>query len=436
MVTEVTLGNGVTPAAPKRPRRSAAWNCAAAFAMLPPAVASMALENPEVELIATQARQLNHRARGLFFVSLACGAVGFAMAMQMGLNPNFLADVVKLSGQQVGLLEAARESCGIFALGLLALLAGLGEPLVAAVVLVVFAVGLGGYGLIPPVYQWVVLLSLVWSQGLHIWMPLPNSMTLALAEPGQAGRRMGQVQAAAAAGFALGLLTALVLTRLSVAIQPMYLIAGAAGLCGAGACLGIPRGIKTPGPRLVVRRKYALYYLLCFLEGWRKQVAIAFAGFLLVKQFGASLQHMLLLQLVVQVISYFASHAVGRLIDRIGERTILTAYYMCLTVFFIGYATLHNRWVLYGLFVMDNTIFVLGMAVTTYVGRIAPKEEHTPTLSMGVAMNHVAAVSMPLLGGVIWQVWGYEYTFAIGALAAALSVLLVRFVPGRATVPA
>ena len=391
----------------------------------------MALENPEVELVSQPADHVAHRARGLFFIGLACGAVGFAMAMQMGLNPNFLADVIKISGQQVGLLEAVRESCGIFALGLLALLAGLGEPLVAAVVLIVFALGLGGYGLIPPTYHWVIILSLVWSQGLHIWMPLPNSMTLALAEAGKSGRRLGQVQASSAAGFGLGLLMALVLNRFAVPIQPMYLLAGAAGLVGAGACLGIPRGIKTPGPRLVARRKYALYYLLCFLEGWRKQIAIAFAGFLLVKQFGAKLEHMLILQIIVQAISYISSRAAGKLIDRIGERTVLTFYYACLTVFFIGYATLHNRWALYALFVLDNAIFVLGMAVTTYIGRIAPKAEHTPTLSMGVAMNHVAAVSMPLLGGVLWKFFGYQYTFAIGALAALLSVVLVRFVPAH-----
>ncbi len=391
----------------------------------------MSLENPEIELDATAAGVAEHRARGLLFIGLACGAVGFAMAMQMGLNPNFLADVVKISGQQVGLLEAARESCGIFALGLLALMAGLGEPLVAAVVLVLFAAGLGGYGLIPPSYLWVVGLSMVWSQGLHIWMPLPSSMTLALAEPGRAGRRLGQVQASGAAGFALGLATALVLNRLSVAIQPMYLVAGAAGLCGAAACLGIPRGIKTPGPRLVVRRRYGLYYLLCFLEGWRKQVAIAFAGFLLVRQYGARLEHMLLLMLAVQLIGYFASRPAGKLIDRVGERPVLTFYYACLVLVFVGYAVVRNRWALYGLFVVDNAFFVLGLAVTTYVGRIVPPEEHTPTLSMGVAMNHVAAVSMPLLGGLIWNRWGYAYTFGIGALAALLSVVLVRFVPAR-----
>ena len=391
----------------------------------------MSLESPEIELDAPAAGRAEHRARGLFFIGLACGAVGFAMAMQMGLNPNFLADVVRLSGQQVGMLEAVRESCGILALGLLALLAGLGEPRVGAVVLVVFAVGLGGYGLMPPAYGWVVALSLVWSQGLHIWMPLPNSMTLALAEPGRAGRRLGQVQASGSVGFALGLTAALVLNRLSVSIQPMYLVAGTAGLLGAAACLGIPRGIKTPGPRLVVRRRYALYYLLCFLEGWRKQVAIAFAGFLLVRQYGARLEHMLLLQLAVQLIGYFASRPAGQLIDRVGERPVLTFYYACLALVFVGYAVLRNRWALYGLFVLDNAFFVLGLAVTTYVGRLVPPEEHTPTLSMGVAMNHVAAVSMPLLGGFIWNRWGYAYTFGIGALAALLSVVLVRFVPAR-----
>ncbi len=371
------------------------------------------------------------RRRGLAFVGTAVATVGFAMALQMGLNANFLADDIGVSGFQLGVLEAVRESCGVLALGVLALLAGLAEPLVGAAMLVLVAVGLSGYAFVPS-FGWLVAVSVVWSQGLHVWMPLPSSMTLALSEPGRAGYRLGQVRAAGSAGFGAGIAAALVLSLLGVRIRPMFVVAGAVLLVAVGACLGVPRGIKTPGPRLVVRRRYLLYYVLSFLEGWRKQIFMCFAGFLLVRVYGTRLETILLLHGAVQVIGFVAAPRVGRLIDRVGERRVLVFYYGCLMCFFVGYAFVRNVWVLYALFVIDSAYFVFATALTTYVSRIAPPSEHTPTLSMGVATSHVAAVAMPLLGGLLWERLGYQWSFLIGVAAAALSVGVAFLVPPRA----
>jgi MFS family permease len=120
---------------------------------------------------------------------------------------------------------------------------------------------------------------------------------------------------------------------------------------------------------------------------------------------------------------------VGRLIDRVGERRVLVAYFASLIAVFLGYALVGNLYVLYALFVADGVVWTLAMAMTTYVNRIAPPSEHTPTLSMGVAMNHVAAVAMPLVGGALWQYAGYRWTFALGALAVALSIVAALHVP-------
>jgi MFS family permease len=76
------------------------------------------------------------------------------------------------------------------------------------------------------------------------------------------------------------------------------------------------------------------------------------------------------------------------------------------------------------------------MALTTFVSRIAPKNEHTQTLSMGVAMNHVAAVAMPFVGGLLWKYLGYQWTFMVGALAAVLSIVASLGVPRHAPQPA
>jgi len=133
---------------------------------------------------------------------------------------------------------------------------------------------------------------------------------------------------------------------------------------------------------------------------------------------------MLLLWMAIQVICWPASPLVGRLIDRVGERRVLVFYYACLTVFFVGYAFIGSLAALYAIFVIDSAFFVFAMALTTYVGRIAPASEYTPTLSMGVAMTHVAAVTMPIVG--------YKWTFLIGAAAAAGSIPVVMRLPRKA----
>ncbi|HUW57693.1 MAG TPA: MFS transporter [Planctomycetota bacterium] len=371
------------------------------------------------------------RRRGMLFLAAAVALVGVAMAVQMGLNANFLRQDLKLDFDEIGYLEAFRESCGILALGVLALLAGLAEPLVATGVLMLVAAGLSGYFFVHD-YVWLVVMSMTWSQGLHVWMPLPNSMAMAMAEPGRTGYRLGQIRSSGSIGYAVGLGLALAVTLLKVGMRPIYLVGAAASVLAAAMCFGIPRKIKTPGPRLVFSRKYLLYYVLCFLEGWRKQIFIAFAGILLVARHGTPVWKILTLQISVQAAGFIAFPIVGRVIDRFRERRILLFYYASLTLLFVGYAFIRQPGVLYAIYIADNAFFVFAMSLETFVGRIAPKRELTPTLSMGVAMNHVAAVIMPLVGGILWITFGYEWTFLMGAAAAAVSVAVVAiWVPRR-----
>ena len=108
---------------------------------------------------------------------------------------------------------------------------------------------------------------------------------------------------------------------------------------------------------------------------------------------------------------------------------MLIAYYTSIIFVFAGYALVPSAYLLYVLFISDSALFMLSLATTTYVNRIAPPSEHTPTLSMGVAMNHVAAVAMPLAGGFLWNYLGYQYAFGLGAVAAAVSIVAATFVP-------
>ena len=177
------------------------------------------------------------RRQGIFFVSIAVAAVSFAITAQIGLNDNFLTDSpslggLRIDGFQKGMGETIRETCGISALLIFAILAGMVERTIAFISIAVFAVGLGCSFCVYQ-YFWVVMLSVVWSQGLHVWMPLPNSMMLSLAEPGRTGYRLGQLQAVGAVASGTALVVCWVMCVVHVPIRPVYIMAGLVALVGA-----------------------------------------------------------------------------------------------------------------------------------------------------------------------------------------------------------
>ena len=382
------------------------------------------VESPVLDYARVAAKEEAARMRGRFFLVLTMALVGFTMSLQTGLNPNFVAQTMALSGEQQGMLEAVRETCGITALGVLAILTGMSEPRIGVIMLTLLSIGLGAYAAVPS-FGWLVMASLTWSQGFHVWAPLPGSMAMALSDRGKEGKAMGTLGAAAAVGSACAITLALGLNLLGMTVRPMFILAGAAALAAAFFCGRIPRDIKAPGARLIIRKRYWLYYVLQFLEGWRKQIFIAFAGFMLVKEYGTPLWLMLVLALITQALGWFVSPLTGRIIDRVGEKPVLLFYYSTMAVVCACYARVHHASVLYGLYVTDSVLFSCNMALTTYVGRLAPREEHTATLSAGVASNHVAAVAMPLVGGVLWQMYGYQWAFYMGAVMALVALVPV-----------
>jgi len=58
---------------------------------------------------------------------------------------------------------------------------------------------------------------------------------------------------------------------------------------------------------------------------------------------------------------------------------------------FAGYALIHNLPILGVLYCVDNAFFAFGLGISSYLGRMAPRADVTPTLAMGSTFNHIAA---------------------------------------------
>ena len=143
----------------------------------------------------------------------------------------------------------------------------------------------------------------------------------------------------------------------------------------------------------------------------------------------------MILVLINQALITLTGPMLGRLVDRLGERVMLSASYLGLVFVFAGYALIDHRPTLYVLYCIDNLIFFGSIALNTYLYRIADRADLQPTLSMGVTMNHLAAVVAPLVGGLVWYHFGYQVIFISGSVMALISLIVSQWVPPAAARP-
>jgi len=347
--------------------------------------------------------------------------------VQMTLFNNFIVDRLNIEPHQLGAVEALREVPGFLNAFFLSLIIRFAPAKIAAIALLVMGVGIAAYSQVSSVFL-LAAFSLVWSLGFHCWLPLEQSMGLAYSPSGNKGRWLGQLRSIHSLAWLVAIGLCMLLLEY-LRYEGIFVIAGVCTGIGGLALLFIDRSNNPSGEKgLVLKRRYMLYYALNFLQGLRKQMFITFAIFALVKIHGMPVETTMVLVLINQVLISLTASWMGRLVDRYGERWMLSVSYVVLVFVFLGYALIDHRLSLYGLYCLDNLIFFGGIALTTYAHKIAPPDELKPTLAMGVTMNHVAAVAAPLIGGYAWLVFGYEVIFITGSILAFVSLVVAQWV--------
>jgi len=373
-------------------------------------------------------RDLKRLWGAVFFLFLGFG-------MYSACAANFATEIIRIRPMGIGYLEAVREVPGFLCVFVAALTMRIVEPILGSLALSFLAGGVGAYATVHGVPSLLVW-SFVWSVGLHTWMPISSSLTLNLAGERDKGKRMGQTAGFGSVGSVLGLLSvACIAHRLSY--PTWFVLAAVLIAVGAVMLLTLRRDIgHMDKPRMVWKPKFRRYYLLSLLEGGRKQVFFTFAPFTLTKIYHAPLRLMAALFVINGIVNIIGFPFVGRLIDRIRERRILLVSYSCLILVFALYGTVHRAPEVFGvsvrcvlpalcaLYCLDNLLYLSTTCLTTYVQRIAEPEDLMPTLSMGVTMNHVAAVLVPLIGGFLWSRYSYPVMFFAGGVVVIMSLVV------------
>lgn len=370
-----------------------------------------------------------------FTLFLSVGVfIGIAGGIYSTTFNNYLSDVFKLSADARGIVEFPRELPGMTIMFVIALLSFLGDIKMAIAGMLFAAAGLFGLGTLSHSFTAALAWIMIFSLGTHIFFPLTPSIGMHLSKKEQYGVRLGRYNAYNLVAAIIGYLIVwcgfkyLGLTyRVAFIIASLFYILAAVSLWKMKPIA--PRKFRL---NFIMRKRYALFYILSLVNGARKQIFLTFAPWVLIQVFHVTPPVFAMLGFFIAAVSILTRTIVGNAIDRLGERFVLSAEGLLLVVICLGYAFAENIApagiaviILSACYIIDNSMNAVEMARSTYVRKIVHNpEDVTSVLAAGTSFDHIIAMTIPFAGGLLWIKYGYKAVFLAAACIGLMNFFL------------
>lgn len=360
-----------------------------------------------------------------------------ASLVDSSLN-NFLNDTFHLSGFQRSFLEFPREFPGVITLFVSAALWFLGSRRLGGAAMLFAAVGIFLIGFSSSSYLTMVVFLFIYSMGNHLFMPVATTVGMELAADGKTGRRLGQLNAIRNAATIVGSFIVFIGFKfLNFNYQTSFTIAAVIFIIAAVLMFMMqPKRSAAPRTFLKLRKEYTLFYALSVLSGARKQIFITFAPWVIVTIFNKPTQTLATLYTIGGIIGILFQPLLGKTIDKFGERFVLTTEAFVLVFVCLGYGFSRSIFpentaflITCVCYLLDQMLFSVSMARSTYMKKISlDTADIQPALSAAVSIDHVFSISIALLGGLIWNEFGFQYVFLLGVLIAFTNFFVARLI--------
>ena len=366
---------------------------------------------------------------GFKFFLLCILITGLSYGLYKGMLDNYLAEVVQMGEMDRGITEFFRELPGIALVFILAAFYMLSAETMFKAGAVIMLCGMGMQALLPPSKLLAILAICVYSLGEHIQLGMKSTLSLQYAREGCGGTAQGIQNSVSQIGTLVGYLVIVGVFSGFAAAQPYKLFFGLAAILAA---VSMVCSFRITGKsetdknkrRFYFHKKYTKYYMLEMFYGARKQVFFTFGPYVLILFYGANAAMISLLFAISAVACFFAAPMVGRIIDKVGYKTVMVMDTLILVIvcFFYGFA--HHIFSMEVAFivccinyVLDSIISLASMAANVYVQDLSDSADETKaTISTGVSINHVITIFIALFGGWIWQTLGIETLFIVSAV--------------------
>jgi hypothetical protein len=369
--------------------------------------------------------------KSLLYLLAIGNTVAFA-TWQVMLN-NYAVENAGFTGEEIGILQSLREVPGFLAFTAILIMIFIRQQRFAILSLITLGIGTAITAIYPSAF-WLYFTTVVMSIGFHYLETLHNSLSLQWLSKAEAPKILGKLLSVKAFSN-IAVLGAIYfyLMFFPANYNLIYMLAGGITVAIAIYCWAAIPHFEEKVPQrkeLFLRKQYWLYYALTFLAGARRQIFVVFAGFLLVEKFGFPIENVVLMTLVNSAMTFWLAPKIGALISIIGERKALTLEYIGLIIVFISYAFVDSVAVAIVLYLLDHLFFAMAIAIKTYFQKIADPADIASTSSISFTINHIAAVVLPALLGLVWMI-NHSAVFIIGAVIACLSLGLSQLIPDK-----
>ncbi|MCT4611173.1 MAG: MFS transporter [Pelagimonas sp.] len=380
-----------------------------------------------------QAADLPVWRRPIALLFLMAIALPLSFSTWSALLNNFVIEVADFDGSDIGWLHTVREIPGFLAFGVIFIIIFVREQTLALIALALLGVATGLTALFPS-FGGILFITLFSSIGFHYFETANQSLQLQWLSKDRAPQVLGWL-IAIGSGATLVAYALIVMTweRLELSYNTVYMASGTLTVLIVLYCAFAFPQFESPHPqqkKIILRKRYWLYYALTFMAGARRQIFVVFAGFMMVERFGFDVHEVTGLYLINLVANMILAPVFGKAVARFGERNTLVFEYVGLTLVFLAYGGIY--WFGWGvvlaaaLYVLDHLFFALALAMKTYFQKIADPGDIAPTAAVAFTINHIAAVFLPALLGYLWlQAPGAVFLLAAGMALTSLTLALL-----------
>lgn len=393
----------------------------------------------------SEAKSLPSWQRPVALLVLMAAALPFAHSTWMALLNNFVVEVAKFDGSDIGWLQSVREIPGLAAIGVIGLLVFIREQRLGLLMLLVSGLATAVTAWFPS-FEGLLVTTLLSSIGFHYYETVNQSLQLQWIDKERAPRVIGWIIAAgSAASLVVYVLLVIFWQTFELSFNFVYMAGGiTAVLITMIGILAYPqfKSNTKQHTKIILRKRYWLYYTLQFMSGARRQIFIVFAAFMMVERFGFAVHEVTALFLLNFTANMIFAPLMGGFVQRFGERRALIFEYVGLMGVFLAYGGIYvfgwGALLAGALYIIDHLFFALAFALKTYFQKIADPADIAPTAAVAFSINHIAAVVLPAGLGYMWLVSPasvFISAVVMAAISFGLSLLIPRHpAPGYETI--
>jgi len=387
----------------------------------------------------------------IYLLILAMTALGLAFSNDV--ISNYFKDAYNVNAYQRGLIEFPREMPGLLCIFAMSILSFWTDIRISIFAQILNLIGITVLGLITPSFSIMLVFIFINSLGMHLSFPLQDSIGISLADPKKVGKRMGQFKGVTTTFQMIGAIVVFIGFRkgffsFTTPVKHIFLLSGFLFFVVLILFIYLDKHVNNSFRhrekfKFIFRKEYKYYYILVVMYGVQKQIMMVYGPWVLIDILSKKADTIAILSIIGSFIGIFFIPAIGRWLDRFGVKKLLYADALSFIGVYFLYGFLSAGYVngtiktvgapvflAYIMFIIDRMSSQMSIVRTVYLKSIAVKDSDiTPTLSLGVSMDHFVSIICAYLGGIVWINFGPQYIFFLAGTLSFINLYVAKKVP-------